>query len=118
MIIEIATSILSQLGPIHGRESFYQKAFYHELLSRGISSFVEAAYNVPYTTSTGNTVSVGTVYIDIVADDFFIEFKNSIKISDKNRIQSEFYRKLTGKKGYLVNFCPKKDQKIEVEALN
>lgn len=118
MIIEIATFVFSQLGPIHGRESFYQKAFHHELLSRGISSLIEAAYNVPYTTSTGNTVSVGTVYIDIVADDFFIEFKNSTKLSANNRIQCDFYRKLIGKKGYLVNFCPTKDQKIEVEALN
>ena len=117
MLLKIANSIIQQLGPIHGRESFYQKAFFFELQCRGISAQIEAPYSVVYTTSSGTTVSVGNVFVDIVTDHFFIEFKNSLKITCNNLLQCEFYKKLIGKRGYLINFSTNKDVIIEVKQI-
>ena len=64
---------------------------------------------VTHTTLQGNNISVGNIFIDIVAEHqhkgkFFIEFKNVRNINDKHRQQAKFYARNLGINGYVLNF--------------
>ena len=110
----IALRIYNQLGPLYGREKFYHKAFVAELISEGKNAQSEAPLAVEYTTRKGNVVSVGTMYLDILTQHYFIEFKNVKKVQPSHILQAEFYSRRLQKKGYIINFKCDKDKEIEL----
>lgn len=110
----IALRIYNQLGPLYGREKFYHKAFVAELVSEGKNAQSEAPLAVEYTTRKGNIVSVGTMYLDILTEHYFIEFKNVKKIQPSHILQAEFYSRRLRKKGYIINFKCDKEKEIEL----
>ena len=110
----IALRIYNQLGPLYGREKFYHKAFVAELISEGKNAQSEAPLAVEYTTRKGNLVSVGTMYLDILTEHYFIELKNVKKIQPSHILQAEFYSRRLQKKGYIINFKSDKDQEVEL----
>ena len=111
---KIALRIYNQLGPLYGREKFYHKAFVAELMAEGKSVQSEAPLAVEYTTLKGNIVSVGTMYLDILTEHYFIELKNVKKIQPSHILQAEFYSRRLQKKGYIINFKSDKDQEVEL----
>lgn len=119
-LTRIANHIKSTLGCLYGREAFYQKAFAAELTMMQWDVTVEASMPVVHTTLTGNTVSVGNIFIDIVAEHqhkgkFFIEFKNVRNINDKHRQQAKFYARNLGIDGFVLNFTT--DDSIELQRI-
>ena len=111
----ICERVQQQLGCLHGRESFYKKAIAAELIVKGYNVKVECAVPVEYTTLAKVNISVGNVYIDIACDTFFIELKNVKNILATHLNQCKLYSKLTGKKGYLINFSTMPNEEIQIK---
>ena len=119
-LIRIANHIKATLGCLYGREAFYQKAFAAELTMMQWDITVEASMPVVHTTLTGNSISVGNIFIDIVAEHqhkgkFFIEFKNVRNINDKHRQQAKFYARNLGIDGFVLNFTT--EDNIELQRI-
>lgn len=115
----IANHIKTTLGCMYGREAFYQRALAAELTILQWDVSVEASMPIVYTTLQGNMISVGNIFIDIIAKHqhhgkFFIELKNVKHITDKHRQQARFYARSLGVNGYILNFSTD-DDVIEIQ---
>ena len=114
-LMQIGKRVKKQLGSLYGREKFFQKAFQAELLSiSNMNSCVEYAHPVYYTATNGCTVSVGNIFVDVVTPEFFIEFKNCKEITDNHKRQACFYANILNKRGYIINFCDRDNDKVSI----
>jgi len=118
-LTRIANHIKTALGCMYGREAFYKRALAAELTMMQWDVSVEASMPVVYTTLQGNMVSVGNIFIDIIAEHqhhgkFFIELKNVKNITSKHIQQAKFYARSLGINGYVLNFTTE-NHTIEIQ---
>ena len=121
-LTRIANHIKNTLGCLYGREAFYQRALAAELTLMQWDVSVEASTPIIYNTLQGTMLSVGNIFIDIIAEHqhygkFFIELKNVKHITDKHRQQAKFYARSLGIRGYILNFSTD-DDAIEIQSIN